>query len=326
MKSVLILGSKGMLGQELVSVFSQDNAYSVTAWDREEMDVTDTKTLRAKVMDLWPDVIVNATAYNAVDACENNPEEKKKAEMLNTRVPGELASIANDLQAVLVHYSTDYVFDGSRPKYRVSGRRAPGCCGTGCAGCSYNGPEEGFDGYREEDMPNPLNVYGKTKYEGEKLVEKNSSHFYIIRLSKLFGKPASIEGAKRSFFEVMLGKGKEYISKRGQGVSVDPISVVDGEMSSFTYAPDLAEASKKLIESELASGIYHLVNSGSATWYAAVTELYKQAGLDILTVPVSSDTFVRPAKRPGYSVLINKKTEPMRSYREAIADFLKNFS
>jgi len=315
-----------MLGQELVSVFSNDSAYSVTAWDRENIDVMDIKTLRAKITDLWPDVIINAVAYNAVDACEHDAEERKKAESMNTRVPGELASLANDLRSVLVHYSTDYVFDGSRPKYRVSGQRAPGCCGTGCSGCSYNGPGETFDGYREEDLPNPLNVYGKTKFDGEKLVEKNASDFYIIRLSKLFGKPASAEGAKRSFFEVMLEKGRNYIERKKNNMAFDPIQVVDGETSSFVYAPDLAAETKRLLESGCASGIYHLVNSGSATWYAATKELYAQSGLDVPVEPVSSEVFPRPAKRPAYSVLVNRKAEMMRPYQEALADFLRKMA
>jgi dTDP-4-dehydrorhamnose reductase len=247
MKSILILGAKGMLGQELVRVFSDANdanpekskttsgqvgnandanpekskttsgqvgnandtnreEYSVTAWDREDIDVTDEKVVREKIMNLWPDVIINATAYNAVDLCETSDEERSKAEMLNTKVPGLLADIANDLQSTIVHYSTDYVFDGTRPKFREQGRRAPGCCGSGCAGCSYLGPEETFDGYREYDLPNPLSVYGKTKLGGEKEVEKRCQDHYIIRLSKLFGKPAQAEGAKRSFFDVMLEK------------------------------------------------------------------------------------------------------------------------
>lgn len=383
-QSILILGAKGMLGQELVRVFSdagtptpssrtldtppqaggEANLYSVTAWDREDIDVTDEKVLRQKVTDLWPDVIINATAYNAVDLCETSDEERKKAEMLNTKVPGMLADIANTLQSTIVHYSTDYVFDGERPKYRgtpsTPSGRAPGCCGARCAGCSYFGPEETFDGYREYDLPNPLSVYGKTKYEGEREVEKRCQNHIIIRLSKLFGKPALAEGAKRSFFDVMLEKAgynlKSYVDAGGAnpeksqttsgqvGSTNDAntstpsvpktghlplktegekniLKVVDGEKSCFTYAPDLAKKTRELVELE-EGGIYHIVNTGAVTWFEAAKKLFEIAGVEAEVQAVTPDAFPRPAKRPSFSVLISKRTEPLRSWEEAVREYL----
>lgn len=315
MKSILILGAKGMLGRELVNAFSKGDLYSVTAWDREEVDVTDEKTVRQKIMELWPDVIINATAYNAVDLCETDETEREKAEMLNTKVPGLLAEIANDLRAAMVHYSTDYVFDGVRPRYRgnpvTATGRAPGCCGSGCASCSYFGPGDTFDGYREYDQPNPLSVYGKTKYAGEKEVEKRCSDHYIIRLSKLFGNPALAEGAKRSFFEVILEKAK----REGR------VQVVDGEKSCFTYAPDLAMKTRELLEKS-PYGIYHCVNTGSVTWYEATKKLFEIAGINAEVEPVPPEAFPRPAKRPSFSVLISTKTEPMCSWETAAQEFL----
>lgn len=311
MKSILILGCKGMLGQELVKVFSEGDECIVTAWDREDVDVTDEKGLRQKIMNLWPDVIINATAYNAVDLCETSEEERVKAETLNTKVPGLLAEIANDLQSTIVHYSTDYVFDGEQPKFREAGRRAPGCCGSGCASCSYLNREKKFDGYREYDFPCPLSVYGKTKYEGERAVEKNCQNHYIIRLSKLFGKPAQAEGAKRSFFDVILEKA------RTEG----KVKVVDGEKSCFTYAPDLAKKTRELVEKS-PSGIYHCANVGAITWYEATRKLFEIAGIDAEVEPVSPEAFLRPAKRPPFSVLVSTKTEPMRSWEEAVREYL----
>ena len=318
--------------------------YSVTAWDREDVDVTDEKMLRQKITDLWPDVIINATAYNAVDLCETNEEERIKAETLNIKVPGLLADIANDLRSTIVHYSTDYVFDGERPKFREAGRRAPGCCGSGCASCSYLSKEKKFDGYREYDLPNPLSVYGKTKYEGEFAVEKKCQDHYIIRLSKLFGKPAQAEGAKRSFFDVMLEKaqgntndtnvhandtnsdtnktGSHTNATNGENANKNAIKVVDGELSCFTYAPDLAMKTRELLETS-PSGIYHCANTGPVTWYEATKKLFAIAGVNAEIEPVSPDAFPRPAKRPAKSVLISTKTEPMRSWEDAVRDYLK---
>lgn len=315
MQSVLLLGSKGMLGQELVRIFSADSQYRVSAWDREDIDVTNEKETRKKIMDLWPDVIINATAYNAVDLCETSEEEQKKAQTLNAKVPGLLAEIANDLQSIIVHYSTDYVFDGDRPKYRgdpkTSTGRAPGCCGSGCETCSYFGLKS-FDGYREYDLPHPLSVYGRTKYEGERKVEANCQNHIIVRLSKLFGKPGAAEGAKRSFFDVILEKAK----KEGK------VNAVDGELSCFTYAPDLAERTKMLIEKN-ARGIYHIVNAGAVTWYQAAKRLFAIAGVFADVQPVSPEAFPRPAKRPSRSVLISSRIEPMRSWEAAAEEYIK---
>ena len=303
-----------MLGQELVRTFTAGDC-EVIAWDRENIDVTNEQLLREKILQLWPDVIMNATAYNAVDLCEENEEEYEKAHILNAIVPGILADVANDLRAVLVHYSTDYVFDGERPEYRGEGK-APGCCGSGCKGCSYFRPDGIFDGYREHDLPNPLSRYGRTKYEGELAVEKGTDQHYIIRLSKLFGLPAEAEGAKRSFFDVMAEKGRQEKS----------VSVVDGEMSCFTYAPDLALQTRSLIEEENPFGIYHVVNADPVTWYSAVKHLFELLNISCEVQAVDSSAFPRPAKRPEKSVLINTKRENLRTWKEALKEYIEESS
>jgi len=300
-----------MLGQELVRVFSGD-AYDLTAWDKADLDLTNEKEMREKVSDLWPDIIINAVAYNAVDLCEEDASEQEKARLLNTTAPGVLADIANDLRATLVHYSTDYVFDGERPRYRGEGR-APGCCGSGCRGCSYFG-KVAFDGYREHDRPNPLSYYGKTKYGGELAVEKGTDQHYILRLSKLFGKPAFADDAKRSFFDIMLEKGK----------NESEIQAVHDEDSAFTYALDLAQETRSLIEESVPFGIYHITNDGSATWYEAVKKLYDMKGIRTSVKPVPSSAFPRPAQRPARSRLITTKREPLRSWEEALEEYLKS--
>lgn len=284
MNKVLILGSKGMLGQELARVFGMGGEYSVTAWDREEIDVTDFEGLALRVEELGPEIILNAVAYNAVDRCETDEAEYAKAKLLNTAVPEKLAQISRKINAVLVHYSTDYVFDG-----------------------------ESETGYDEEAVPAPLSRYGETKRGGEAAVLASGGAAYVIRLSKLFGQPATSVMAKRSFFEVMLEKGRE----------ASEVQAVDDETSCFTYAPDLAQATRELVEADAPRGVYHLPNEGGATWYEAVVELYREAGLATRVVPVSSAAFPRPAKRPHMSVLINTKRPKLRQYTEALAEFLK---
>ncbi len=301
-KKVLILGSLGMLGQELVRVFSEDEKYLVMAWDREDIDVTDFAVLEKRLQEMKPDVVVNAVAYNAVDRCEEDDMEFQKALRLNRDVPGKLAELGVTLGFLLVHYSTDYVFDGALEKNKAT----TGCCGGGCCGAGVN--EVGYD---EASLPNPINRYGESKYAGERSV-RVAEQYYLIRLSKLFGNPGKSAEAKRSFFAVMLEQAE--VKKE--------LSVVDDEKSSFVYAPDLALATKELIESGDEFGTYHLINEGSATWYEAVQELYRLAKKEVSVVPVTSDTFPRSAKRPSVSTLLNTKRPKLRHYTEALQEFL----
>jgi dTDP-4-dehydrorhamnose reductase len=292
-RKVLILGAKGMLGQELVRVYSEDEGYEVAGWDFGDIDVTDFAVAEEKIRAFGPDVIVNAVAYNAVDQCEENEEEYAKAMKLNAEVPGFLARLANDLDATLVHYSSDYVFDG-----------------------------ESEESYAEDVQPHPISKYGMSKWEGEKRVIAEGRKYYVIRLSKLFGKPASSTTGKKSFFEKMLEVAKDKKEDPSTGLRAE-IAVVDDEKSCFTYAPDLALASKVLEMYQKPYGIYHLINEGAVTWYEAAQELFKAAGIDVIVKPVSPDAFPRPAKRPHFSALKNTKFVAMRPYTEALEEFLE---
>jgi dTDP-4-dehydrorhamnose reductase len=283
-RKVLILGAKGMLGQELVRVYGEDEGYEVVGWDFGDIDVTDFASAEEKIRALGLDVIVNAVAYNAVDQCEENEEEYAKAMKLNAEVPGFLARLAKDLDATLVHYSSDYVFDG-----------------------------ESEEAYAEDARPHPISKYGMSKWEGEKRVIAEDGRYYVVRLSKLFGKPASSATGKKSFFEKML--------EVAQGKT--EVTVVDDERSCFTYAPDLALASKVLEMHGNPYGVYHLINEDAATWYEAAKELFKVAGIDVAVKPVLPDAFPRPAKRPHFSALKNTKFVALRPYTEALEEFLK---
>jgi len=311
MQKVLIIGAKGMLGQELVSIFKHDKDYKVFAWDKKEIDVTNQKQVQEKIAKLKPAIILNAAAYNNVDGCEKNKVELEKAKNLNGKAPEYLAKVAKKIDAIFVHYSTDYVFSGMpeipEPK---------GCAGM-CGSCGLHQnfiPQIGFD---EDAVPQPIQKYGKTKLMGEKTIQKNGENYYIIRLSKLFGKSAKSIGAKKSFFDVMLKLGNPSAGGKKE------VKVVDEETSCFTYAPDLAKKTKEIIESKKPFGIYHVFNEGACTWYGAVVELYKMAKIKTKAVPVSASEFPRPAARPYVSILINTKLNPMRNYKLALREYLK---
>lgn len=306
---ILIIGAKGMLGQELVKLFKKDECYKITAWDRENLDISSQKEVDKKIVALNPKIIINAAAYNAVDKCEEDKNENKLAIKINGQAPGYLAKITKKIGAVLVHYSTNYVFDGSLEKFLE-----PAGCTHSCQSCGLHKNFQPVLGYDEDSKPNPISKYGRSKLAGEKAVQKIGGKYYIIRLSKLFGKPAKSESAKKSFFGVMLDLGRKNKS----------VKVVDEEISNFTYAPDLAKKTKEIIEAKKTYGIYHVTNSGSATWYEAVLELYKLAKIKTKVIPVSAEEFPRPAKRPAFSALINTKLNPLRNYKLALKDFLKN--
>lgn len=310
-KKVLVLGSKGMLGQELVRIFKSDKDFLVTSWDQNELDITNQKEVDEKIIKLAPNIILNAAAYNAVDMCEKNYEEFSKARNINGKAPGYIAKVSKKIDAIFVHYSSDYVFSGM-PEIP----EPEGCAGS-CGSCSLHKdfiPELGF---REYDLPKPVQKYGKSKLMGEEHVQKFGNRYYIIRLSKLFGKPAKSIDAKKSFFETMLKVGKKAEENKTE------IRVVDEETSCFTYAPDLAKKTKEIIEAEKPYGIYHVSNSGACTWYEAAVELYKQAKIKVKVVPIASDELERPAKRPYVSTLVNKKLNPLRNYKLALREYLK---
>lgn len=277
---ILILGAKGTLGQALIQEFNDFN-YQVTAWDREEADLTDAST-KEKILNLKPEIIINATGYNAVDKCEVDNQEKELAFKINAEVPEMLAQTAKELNAIFVNYSSDNVFFGDKES-----------------------------GYREDDLPNPINVYGKSKFEGEKLVQAVGGKYYIIRPSRIFGIPGISAMSKKTFIDIMIDKKNE-----------TEIKLVHEEKSSPTYAPDLAKFTRELVESNKPFGIYHGANQGACTWYEWAAEIFKIVGFSPKLTPVPRSGFPRPSKCPMFSELLNTKTPLQRSWQDALREYL----
>ena len=296
---VLIIGAKGMLGQELAREFG-GNGYEIVSWDKGEIDITKREEVNKKIADLKPEIIINAAAYNAVDKIEES--DKELGEAVNGYAVGNLSEAAGAVGAILVHYSTDYVFDGKE-----------------------------IDGYREDAEPNPQSVYAHSKWIGEQiLTNKNfqspisnfqtntkskilNLKYYLIRTSRLFGESAISEGAKKSFVDVMLKLAGEK----------DCLELVDEELSSPTYVLDLAKRTREIIEWKKPFGIYHVTNVGGCTWYGWAKKIFELSAKSVKLIPVGADRFPRPAKRPKYSVLLNTKLPPMRKWEEALAEYLK---
>jgi len=276
MDKILILGAKGMLGGQLKRTFSK-----ALGWDRQDIDITQNDDLRQKIKDLTvkPSVIINCVAYNNVDEAE---QKKDLAFKLNFEVVGNLAEICRDLDITLVHFSTNYIFDGEKGEYQ------------------------------EDDIPHPLSVYGESKFKGEQALQKTWHKFYLIRTAVLFGPPGESDLSKKSFVEVMLNLSKEN----------NVIKAVDNEINSLTYAVDLAEAVKKLILEKQPFGIYHITNSGQASWYDYAKEIFKILKKNVKLKPVLASALPRKALRPAKALLLNTKLPPLRLWREALKEFL----
>lgn len=301
---VLILGSKGMLGQYLAETFASEKP---VCWDSAEFNLRDTERIFEKIMGLAPDIVLNAAAYNDVDAAES-PEGEGLAFQINGEAVGWLGQAASQAGAIVVHFSTDYVFDGAK-----------------------------IEGYVEKEKPRPLSKYGQSKYLGEELLKSNSNRFYLVRTSRLFGKKGESENSKNNFVDVMLDLAK----------TKSRLEVVGGEISKPTYALDLAKTVHSLIRRAYPFGVYHIVNEGAVSWHDFALKIFEEklrlencrlpkmidsvekqgmSPCDLSAMPavaaVAPEKFPRLAKRPPYSILLNTKFPPLRPYEEALAEYL----
>ena len=286
-----------MLGKELVKVFSKTDFFALS---RQDLDICNREEVFRQFMTIAPNVVINAAAYTNVDKAE---VEEELAQSVNGYAAGILAQACREIDAVYVHVSTDYVFDGKKKR-----------------------------GYTEEDALNPLNAYGRSKALGEYLIQEEmemineyavkEGRYYIVRTSWLFS-----EGGK-NFVNSIFKRAKE----------TGLVTVVNDQFGRPTYAPDLAKQIKWLVESnDYPSGIYHITNSEVASWFEFAVEIIKQSKLDAKVIPCStaehiervkssSNGLVTVAERPACSILLNNKLPELRSYKDALADYFFNIN
>jgi len=276
---VAVIGASGQLGGDIILVFSGD-ALPLT---HDDIEVTDINSLSA-LKDLRPDVIINTAAYHKTDECESNP---LKTFNVNSIGALNVARIANEIDAINIYISTDYVFDGRKNKP-----------------------------YNEDDVPNPVNIYGLSKYLGEIITRNYSRKYYIIRVASLFG----IRGAR--------GKGGNFVDKiiekarRGER-----LRVVDDMIMSPTYTKDVAKMLRKFLELKPEYGVYHMVNEGYCSWYDFASSVFEIMGWDVDIEPIKTRDLNLIAKRPLFSALENKRLKilglRMRPWREALKEYLR---
>jgi dTDP-4-dehydrorhamnose reductase len=284
-RRVALFGSKGQLGVELKSEFTA-RGYDVSCFDRSTVDITDAAAVERSIAGCDPAVVLNAAAYNQVDVAETEPMAAYQVNALAVR---NLAVACRNSDARLVHFSTDYVFDGQ------AGRA-----------------------YREEDATRPLSAYAVSKLAGELYARAYLDKPVIIRTSGVFG-PAGMDTARGNFVELMLRL----------AVQNNPIRVVEDHVASPTYAPALASRTADLVEHRDSGtgGIFHIGGGAPISWFDWAAKIFAAAGLNPPLKPTNEREFRTAARRPKYSALSNAGIErlglaPMPSLDSAIQEYL----
>ena len=276
MRKVLITGARGQLGKEFVKVLSS-KGIDFVALERKDLDVTNFEKVYKTLKEINPSVVINCSAYNQVDLAET---EILKAFSTNAVGPYNLAIACREINAKLIHYFTDYVFDGIK---------------------------KGL--YTEEDSPNPLNQYARSKLLGEELVKQVLDNYLILRVSWVYG-----EGTQNFLYKL-----EEWAKKQ------EVLKVVVDEFSVPTSTKTIVGVTLKAIDAGL-TGLYHLTNSGYASRYEWAKEYFKLKGMNKLIYPALQADFNLPAKRPKWSVMSNEKISralgiTIRDWKEELKSF-----
>jgi dTDP-4-dehydrorhamnose reductase len=270
-----------MLGSKMAEIL-RARGHELLTPGRGELNLNRPHTIEKYFKNVSFEALVNCAGFTRVDACEE-PAKFSMALSVNGTSVGWLAKFCRKTDRLLVHFSTDYVFNGKK-----------------------DGP------YEESDATDPLNTYGRTKRQGEKLIQKENPFFYLIRTSWVFGP-----------------KGENFVDKIAELLKNKPrIEVVDDQIGAPSYTADLALLTAELLEKKAEPGFYHFANAGTASWFDFAKEIRQQTGLSSCEIaPVSSENVFRPAQRPANSRLDCSKAakavgHAFRSWQEALKDYL----
>ncbi len=275
---VLLFGATGQLGSDIRRT-RPDNV-EVMSVTRQDADVTDSSGVERKIKEDKPDMVINSTAYVRVDDAEIHPLE---AFSVNAVAVRDMAVACGEMGIPLMHMSTDYVFDGrrmSRP-------------------------------YTEEDIPNPLNTYGLSKFAGEIYLKNTIENHYIIRVAGLYGR-AGASGKGGNFVYTVISKASRRESMR----------IVNDIYVSPTYTLDAARNIWEIIIGKRPYGTYHVTNGGCCSWHEFAMKILQLSGIKAEITPVSAADLKSRAPRPRWSALKSVKGSAMRHWEEALREFL----
>lgn len=288
---VFVTGVGGQLGYDVMNELAKrghecigsdilDKEKIKQPYEYRQLDVTDEYAVEKVISEVLPDAVIHCSAYTAVDMAE---EESEICHLVNAVGTENIAKICKEIDAKMVYISTDYVFDGTK---------------------------DGF--YEVDDVPNPINVYGKTKLAGERAVQEILEKYFIVRISWVFG----ING--NNFVKTMLRLGKER----------SELNVVADQIGSPTYTADLAPLLVDMIQTDK-YGIYHATNDGECSWADFAEEIFKVAGMNVKVNHITTAEYPTKAKRPMNSrmskeSLINYNFDRLLSWRSALERYLEN--
>ena len=282
----LVTGAGGQLGRTVARVFAAEG-YDVVPLARADLDLADDARVRAAVADVRPGVIVNCAAYNAVDDAEDDAAAALEVNAFGVR---SLAQAAARIDATLVHYGTDFVFDGTAS-----------------------------EPYREEDAPNPQSVYGSSKLLGEWFAQ--GARHYVLRVESLFGGGVNGPGADGRRPGGSLDRIADALLE-GREVRAFVDRVV-----SPSHVDDVAAATRALLRAASARGLYHCVGSGHATWFEVATALGVELGVEPAIRGITLDELELRAPRPRFCALSNRKLAAvgveMPHWRDAVARYAR---
>ncbi|MEK7654147.1 MAG: dTDP-4-dehydrorhamnose reductase [Patescibacteria group bacterium] len=278
-KKILIIGADDQLGFDLMRSFGE----KATGLTNKDIEVKNAAQVEEMIASHHPDVVINTAAISKSEWCELNKDE---CLAVNAVGAGNVAAAANKVGAAIIQISTDYVFDGSK------------------------------DSFRESDQPNPLNVYGSSKFEGERAVRKNNPKYYIVRSGWFFGKNIPHKGL--DFPRLMLKLAKE------QG----EVRVVRDQFGCPTYTRDLASKIKELLHRNAPFGVYHITNQGRTSWYGFAKKTFELAKEKAKLIPIATAESGSKIQRPKNSILENRNLSEvgiplLRPWEEALKDYFE---
>ena len=278
-----LIGVTGQLGFDLARTF--DLPGELIRLTHADLDLLETGAIARVLRDVRPTHVVNAAAYNLVDRAE---DERERAFALNAEAVGTLAETCEVLGATLVHFSTDYVFDGAKTS-----------------------------AYTESDAPAPLSVYAESKLAGERLALARCRRAFVIRVCGLYGVAQSATAGRTNFVETML-------RLAGQGQA---LRVVRDQVLTPSYTLDLAPKVWRVL-ARGAPGLYHLANAGQTSFYDFAREIFRLSGLTPSLTPVTAAEYGARARRPPYSVMARTRLaalgeDDLRPWQAALAAYLR---
>ena len=283
---IVVIGANGQLGSDIFKVY-KDKGNTMHALNHNNIDITEADSCMEVIKRIQPELLINTAAMHKVELCEQFPVKAFKVNGLGAR---NLAVISDELSIPLVHFSTDYVFDG--------GKQLP---------------------YVESDITLPINIYGNTKLSGEMFIRNIAKRYFIVRVSGLYGQSPCRGKGGLNFVKLMLKLAEEK----------KEIRVVDDEILSPTYTFDIARQLEILTRTK-EYGLYHMASQGSCSWYEFAANIFDLNKTKIKLSVADPEEFPSKVPRPKYSVLDNERLtyhglDIMPDWQKSLQNYLNDY-